>query len=184
MDGSVDIVPKDTTGYPPFAPSPPPRRRPAGAGEASLADVSVPASLQSIVDTFQKAPRSLKLPLLLEYAGKVPPLPAGMDAELERVHECQTPLFLKAEASDDIGVRLYFDAPEEAPTTRGFAGVLYEGLSGASVEEVLATPDDFYQSMGLAELISPLRLRGMGAILARVKRQLREGAAARRSAPG
>jgi cysteine desulfuration protein SufE len=146
--------------------------------------VSIPAPLQSIVDTFQKAPRSLKLPLLLEYSGKVPPLPAGMDAELERVHECQTPLFLKAEVADDGGVRLYFDAPEEAPTTRGFAGVVHEGLSGASVEEVLATPDDFYQSMGLAELISPLRLRGMGAILARVKRQLREGGGARRAAPG
>jgi cysteine desulfuration protein SufE len=36
----------------------------------------------------------------------------------------------------------------------------------------MSVPDDFYQAMGLAELISPLRLRGMGAIVARVKRQL------------
>ncbi len=145
--------------------------------------MSVPAPLQSIIDTFRKAPKSLKLPLLLEYAGKVPPLPEGMNAELERVHECQTPLFLKAQAADD-GVRLFFDAPEEAPTTRGFAGVMHEGLSGASVEEVLATPDDFYETMGLAELISPLRLRGMGAILARVKRQLRDANGAGTSDPG
>jgi cysteine desulfuration protein SufE len=146
--------------------------------------VSVPPPLQSIVETFRKAPRSLKLPLLLEYAGKVPPLPDGMDAELERVHECQTPLFLKADVTDDGAVRLFFDAPEEAPTTRGFAGVVHEGLSGASVDEVLGTPDDFYETMGLAELISPLRLRGMGAILARVKRQLREAQAAKMQRPG
>jgi len=107
-----------------------------------------------------------------------------MDADLERVHECQTPLFLKAVVADDGGVRLFFDAPEEAPTTRGFAGVVHEGLSGASVDEVLGTPDDFYEAMGLAELISPLRLRGMGAILARVKRQLREARAARTGSPG
>ena len=144
----------------------------------------MPPPLQSIVDTFQKAPRSLKLPLLLEYAGKVPPLPDGMDAELERVHECQTPLFLKADVTDDGAVRLFFDAPQEAPTTRGFAGVVHEGLAGASVDEVLGTPDDFYESMGLAELISPLRLRGMGAILARVKRQLREAQAQRMRGPG
>ncbi len=144
----------------------------------------MPPPLQSIVESFRKAPRSLKLPLLLEYAGKVPPLPDGMDAELERVHECQTPLFLKAEVADDGAVRLFFDAPEEAPTTRGFAGVVHEGLSGASVDEVLGTPDDFYETMGLAELISPLRLRGMGAILARVKRQLREAQAARPRSPG
>ncbi|MEJ2359723.1 MAG: SufE family protein [Deinococcales bacterium] len=149
-----------------------------------MAGVSVPAPLQSIVDTFRKAPKSLKLPLLLEYAGKVPPLPEGLNAELERVHECQTPLFLKAEVAADGGVRLFFDAPEEAPTTRGFAGVMHEGLSGARVEEVLGTPDDFYETMGLAELISPLRLRGMGAILARVKRQLREANVAGTSGPG
>lgn len=136
--------------------------------------MSVPDSLQTIVDAFRDAPRALKLPLLLEYAAKVPPLPQGMDAELERVRECQTPLFLHAEVDADEHVTLYFDAPEEAPTTRGFAGVIVEGLAGASVEQVLATPDDFYVDMGLAELISPLRLRGMGAILARVKRQLRE----------
>ncbi len=136
--------------------------------------MSVPTSLQTIVDAFRTAPRSLRLPLLLEYAGKLPPLPDGMTAELERVQECQTPLFLHADVGEDGAVRLAFDAPEEAPTTRGFAGVVYEGLSGASVDEVLATPDDFYETMGLAELISPLRLRGMGAILARVKRQVRE----------
>lgn len=143
--------------------------------------MSVPDRLQQIVDTFRQAPRSLRLPLLLEYAGKVPPLPVGMDGALERVRECQTPLFLHAQVEGDGRVALFFDAPEEAPTTRGFAGVVHEGLSGLSVEEVLATPEDFYQSMGLAELISPLRLRGMGAIVSRVKRQVREAAG---GAPG
>ena len=35
-------------------------------------------------------------------------------------------------------------------------------------------PDDFYTDLGLAALISPLRLRGMSAMLARIKRRLRE----------
>ncbi len=133
----------------------------------------MPERLQRIVDTFRGAPVSLRLPLLLEYAGKLPPLPEGLDGSLERVQECQTPLFLRAETTSDGCAVLHFSAPEEAPTTRGFAGVVHEGLSGLPVEQVLAAPDDFYQAMGLAELISPLRLRGMGAILARVKRQLR-----------
>ncbi|HKI57547.1 MAG TPA: SufE family protein [Trueperaceae bacterium] len=132
-----------------------------------------PESLDRIVRTFRDAPSSLRLPLLLEYAGKVPPLPEGMQGSLERVQECQTPLFLRADVTADGRAALYFSAPDEAPTTRGFAGVVHEGLSGAPVDDVLAVPDDFYQDMGLAELISPLRLRGMGAILARVKRQLR-----------
>lgn len=131
-----------------------------------------PASLQHVVDEFNTAPKPLRLALLLDYAKKLPPLPAGLEGSLERVHECQTPLFLKAEVAPDGTASLLFEAPEEAPTTRGFASVIAHGLGGQPVEEVLSVPDDFYLDLGLAELISPLRLRGMGAIVSRVKRQL------------
>ncbi len=138
-----------------------------------VADVSTPAALQTIIETFRGAPRQLRLQLLLEYARKLPPLPPELGGQLERVHECQTPLFLAVATDADGHVVLHFDAPEEAPTTRGFAGVVHAGLSGLTPEQVLEAPDDFYEEMGLSELISPLRLRGMGAIVARVKRQVR-----------
>lgn len=135
---------------------------------------SYPESLKQVVDEFNQAPKTLRLALLLDYAKKLPPLPDELRGTLERVHECQTPLFLKADVAPDGTARLRFEAPEEAPTTRGFASVISRGLNGVSVEDVLAVPDDFYQDLGLAELISPLRLRGMGAIVTRVKRQLKE----------
>jgi len=142
------------------------------AQPVTLRLVSIPPRLQKIVDEFRQAPEPLRLPLLLEYANKLPPLPEGVSGELERVHECQTPLFLKTEVEEGK-VMLYFEAPAEAPTTRGFASVIMAGLDGAEVEELLAVPDDFYEAMGLAKLISPLRLRGMGAIVGRIKRSLR-----------
>ena len=141
----------------------------------------VPPSLQRIVDDFAAAPKALRLQLLLEYAGKVPPLPrelAERSEEMERVHECQTPLFVASDVHEDGTVTLYFDAPEEAPTTRGFSGILAEGLNGQSADALLETDDDFYLRMGLGELISPLRLRGMVGILSRLKRQVRAGHAA------
>ncbi|CAN5827787.1 SufE family protein [soil metagenome] len=138
----------------------------------------VPDALGAVVAAFRSAPASLRLELLLEYARSVPPLPSDLrddPGRLERVHECQTPFFVASDlegSGRDAVVRLFFDAPEEAPTTRGFAGILHAGLDGQGVAEVLATRDDFYLELGLAELISPLRLRGMAAILARVKRQV------------
>jgi cysteine desulfuration protein SufE len=135
--------------------------------------MSLRAPLQEIVDEFAEAPRDLRLALLLDYANGLPEMPERLRSAgaLEQVHECQTPFFVAVEV-DDGQVGLEFDAPPEAPTTRGYAGVLRAGLSGATVDEVLETPSDFFVGMGLGELISPLRLRGMSAILAHIKRQL------------
>lgn len=138
--------------------------------------MSMPQKLEEIVVEFGEAPASFRLPMLLEYSKKVPPLPErlqGHQEEMERVHECQTPFFLAEEVDEEGRVTLHFDAPPEAPTTRSFAGVLHEGLDGLPAEEILATPDDFYTKMGLAEVISPLRLRGISAILWRLKRRLK-----------
>jgi cysteine desulfuration protein SufE len=141
--------------------------------------MATPAKLQRIVDLFAGAPKDLRLEALLEYSRKLPPLPEGLAGHreaMEQVVECQTPFFLATEVDEDRRVHVFFDCPLEAPTTRGFAGLLSAGLEGATVEEVLDTPDDFYTRMGLAEAISSLRLRGMGAILGRLKRQVREAA--------
>ena len=75
----------------------------------------------------------------------------------------------------DGRVCLHFDAPEEAPTTRGFAGILHSGLDGTTVQEVLAVPADFSARLGLSDAVSPLRLRGIAAILGVVQRQVRSG---------
>lgn len=138
--------------------------------------------LERIVDLFAGAPKELRAQALLEYSRKVPPLPeelAGHRELMEQVPECQTPFFLATDLDDEGRVTLHFDVPAESPTTRGFAGILWSGLNGAPAETVLATPNDFYTRMGLAEVISSLRLRGMNAILARMKRQVKDKLTAR-----
>ncbi len=139
----------------------------------------LPTRLQQIVDLFSSAPKELRLAVLLDYVDKIPALPVELRSEgaLEQVHECQTPFFVAIAVRESV-VELFFDSPPEAPTTRSYAGILYEGLNGANVEEVLSVPDDFYLAMGLGEVITPLRLRGMWAILGTVKRQIREKVAA------
>lgn len=139
--------------------------------------MSLPPKLAKAVDRFSRAPDELRVQALLQYAGRVPPLPPDIAADrgsLEQVHECQTPFFLASRVDHDGSVHLFFDAPPESPTVRGFAGILYDGLEGQHYEDVLAVPRDFYAKMGLESVVSPLRLRGMGAILTRLQRQVRE----------
>ena len=139
----------------------------------------MPPKLSEIVDEFGSAPRDVVLEMLLEFSDAVPALPAELSAHqgMEQVPECQTQFFLRAELQPDRTVRTWFDCPPEAPTTRAFAGILAEGLDGATADEILAVPDDLYARMGLGQAISPLRIRGGTAILARLKRQIREQSA-------
>ena len=149
------------------------------------ADGALNPRLQEIADDFTSMPDQDRLQLLLEFSQELPALPERYAAHRDRmepVPECQTPLFLAVEVEPDEAkgtVHLFFDAPAEAPTTRGFASILHAGLDGLGADEVLATPAEFSGQLGLADLVSPLRLRGMAAMLARIKRQVREQREAR-----
>lgn len=146
------------------------------------ARAELPAAMQEIADDFADLLAPQRLELLLEFSEGLPELPeryAGRLGEMEQVHECQSPIFLAVEVGEDPAdapgdrpVHLFFSAPQEAPTTRGFAGILHEGLDGLTVDEVLAVPEDAPYRFSLGEAVSPLRLRGMVGMLSRIKRQV------------
>ncbi|MFX0539559.1 SufE family protein [Ornithinimicrobium sp. Y1847] len=138
----------------------------------------LPAALAELAEDFQAVTQPERLQLLLELSNELPAPPerySGGLETMERVDECQSPLFLAVEVEDEgeRTVHLFFDAPPEAPTTRGFAGILHEGLDGLPAAEVLSVPDDAPYRFGLAEAVSPLRMRGMVGMLGRIKRQVR-----------
>jgi cysteine desulfuration protein SufE len=133
-------------------------------------------TFESLIEDFNSIGIKDRLNLLLEFSEGLPALPsryADHPDLLERVEECQSPIFLFVEVNDGL-VRLFFTAPEEAPTTRGFASILHAAMDGLTVEQTLAVDDDFPSKIGLTEAVSPLRIRGMRGMLARIKRQVRE----------
>lgn len=134
-----------------------------------------PPALQTIIKEFRDAPPRERMEYLIEYAMSLPPLPAHLQAQrdnMEQVHECQTPVFLATEISGDA-VHFFLDIPPESPTVRGYASILVEGLDGATPAAILATPDDVYMLLGLHEVITPQRVRGLHALLGYMKRQVK-----------
>lgn len=135
--------------------------------------------VSAVVDDFQSLTGNDRLQMLLEYADALPELDRrfGEHPELlERVEECQAPVFIAVEGNSEK-IDLFFSAPKEAPTTRGFASALNTALNGLTAAEILSVSDDFPTELGLDQLISPLRVRGMRGMLARIKRKTRELAA-------
>ncbi|WP_258726809.1 SufE family protein [Cellulomonas sp. NS3] len=142
-----------------------------------MAETHVPEAFARIREEFLAVPQPDRLQLLLEFSRELPELPERYAAQpglLERVEECQSPVRAFSEVDGDGIVHFYASAPPEAPTTRGFAAILAEGLEGLTAQEVLALPDDYPFTIGLTEAVSPLRLRGMTGMLERTKRQVRE----------
>ena len=141
-----------------------------------MTEQALPEQLADIRDDFLALEFKTRLQLLLEFSNELPELPAQYADHpdlLERVVECQSPVFIFVDVDDDGLVHMFATAPREAPTTRGFASILVQGLSGLSADDVLAVPDDYPNSIGLTQAVSPLRIRGMTGMLARVKRQIR-----------
>lgn len=133
-------------------------------------------SALEVIEDFALVADSDKLQLLLEYSEALPELDsryADHPELMERVEECQSPIFIAVEGNE-LEVKLHFSAPRESPTTRGFASVLSSALHGQTASDILELSDDFPSELGLEKLISPLRVRGMRGMLARIKRKTRE----------
>lgn len=138
---------------------------------------TLPASLVEIIEDFAAVSPRDRLEMLLEFSQSLPPLPdryAEHPERMEPVPECQSPLFVATEVADDGSVQIFADAPQESPTTRGFAGIFHTALNGLPADEVLAVPGDITARLSLNDVVSPLRLRGAAALLGRVQRQVRE----------
>lgn|SRR5690606_16947880 len=141
---------------------------------SGMSTTNVPDTLAEIRDDFLELPEAERLQLLLEFSQELPEVSeevASHPEMCERVAECQSPVYIYVEVEDGI-VTMHATAPPEAPTTRGFASILVQGISGLSADDVLSIPDDYPQSIGLTRAVSPLRIGGMTGMLMRVKRQV------------
>jgi cysteine desulfuration protein SufE len=129
--------------------------------------------LDTLVRRFQNTDRETRLEMLLDLSERLPPLPErfheARDQGVNRVTECQTPVFLYAEVRDGK-FQLHADVPREAPTVRGFVSLLARGLNGASAEEVTRIPSDLLDQLKLGEALGMTRTQGLSAVVQRVKR--------------
>ena len=136
--------------------------------------------IDDIVAEFADLDPRERLELLLEFAENLPPLPeryqAQRDAGLHRVPECQTPVFIWVELPEGK-VQIHADVAPEAPTVKGFVGILVDSYSGQPPETVLATPPDLLQRLGLLESLGMVRMRGLAAIQHHIRQQVAKAVA-------
>ncbi|MCH8029031.1 MAG: SufE family protein [Candidatus Dadabacteria bacterium] len=137
------------------------------------------ARIQEIIEEFQGLDFNTTLEMLLDYANSLPELPEeykeARDAGLNRVHECQTPVFMWVNVKDGR-VSMHADVARESPTVRGFVSILVDAFDGATPDEVEQAPSNLLTEIGLVNKLGMTRTRGLGAVYGRLKNDVRKAA--------
>ncbi len=134
------------------------------------------ARIEEIVREFQGADRQEMIELLIDYSEDLPGIPSRfaerVDRDLHQVHECETPVFIWVEIEDGKA-RIFADVPEPFPTVRGLVSILVSAFDGLSPEEIESAPVDFISQLGVAQKLGIRRVRGLSAVYARIKSEVK-----------
>ena len=107
---------------------------------------------------------------LIDLGRKLPPFPDEQKVEANKVHGCQSQVWL-APSGDSHQMR--FLAISDSSIVSGLIALLLRVYSGRSAEEILVTEPRFIEMIGLAKHLSPTRSNGLTAMLATIKHHAR-----------
>lgn len=103
---------------------------------------------------------------LIDLGRKLPDFPADYRTDEFRLHGCQSQVWLRAQPSPQ---RLDFQAVSDSAIVSGLIAILIRVYSGRTPQEIVATPPDFIDAIGLHEHLSPTRSNGLHAMIDAIK---------------
>ena len=99
---------------------------------------------------------------LIDLGRKLPPFPEEWKTEENRLLGCQSKVWIVAEGD---AAKLDFHAISDSAIVSGLVYLALRVYSGRSAAEILATPADYINEIGLAKHLSPTRSNGLVALL-------------------
>jgi len=112
---------------------------------------------------------------LIDLGRKLPTFPEELKTEGNRVLGCQSMVWIVSDGNADA---LEFHAISDSTIVSGLIYLALRVYSGRSAAEILATPADYINAIGLAKHLSPTRTQGLAALLQFIRET------AQRHAPG
>jgi cysteine desulfuration protein SufE len=118
----------------------------------------LPPALEKIVQRFARVtdPKR-KYEQLIYYAKKVEPMPDGDKIESNKVMGCVSQVFITASLQDG---KVQFAGDSDAQLVKGLVGLLLEGMTGMTPQEVVGLAPDFIKDTGLDVSLTPSRANG------------------------
>jgi cysteine desulfuration protein SufE len=103
---------------------------------------------------------------IIEMGRALPELADALKTEDAKVKGCQSQVWLHARIEQG---RVVFQGDSDALLVRGLVALLLRVYSRATPAQILQTPTDFVQQMGLGEKLSPSRANGLFSMIKQIK---------------
>lgn len=114
--------------------------------------------------------RDAKCEYLIDLGFELPKLPDEYRTEQNRVHGCQSNVWLVMEAEREQEDQLRIKAQSDAMIVNGLIAVLMAVYDGKSPEEILQTDvTELFKQIGLDDFISPQRRNGLSGMVERIR---------------
>jgi cysteine desulfuration protein SufE len=135
----------------------------------STRSVPLPPALTKIVQRFQQSSDDRRrYEYLLWFAKRLQPFPESEKIANNKVPGCASQVYVIASSQDG---KVWFQGDSDSQITKGLVGVLVEGLSGLTPEEILQLTPDFIQDTGLHISLTPSRSNGFYNIFKTMQNQ-------------
>lgn len=120
-----------------------------------------------LIDEFQLFDNWLdRYQYLIDLGRKLPAFPEEYKTDAYRLHGCQSQVWLRA--SEQNG-QLEFAAISDSAIVSGLIAVLLRVYSGRQPRDILDTPPEFIDAIGLDAHLSPTRSNGLHAMIDAIK---------------
>ncbi len=103
---------------------------------------------------------------LIDLGRKLPPFPEEWKTEANRLHGCQSMVWV---VSAGDAHQLTFHAISDSAIVSGLVALTLRVYSGRSAAEILATPPDFIDAIGLGKHLSLTRSNGLASLIRKIK---------------
>ena len=104
--------------------------------------------------------------LLMQFGDRLPPLNDADKCEANRVHGCESQMWLVGELQDG---HWQFSAASDARMIRGLVALLLLRVNGLSAAELRQVDlPEWFNQLGLSRQMSPSRSNGLNAVLKRM----------------
>jgi cysteine desulfuration protein SufE len=109
---------------------------------------------------------------IIDLGKELPPLAEQHRVEANRVHGCQSQVWLVCAPRDG---KLYFEVDSDAFIVRGLLGVVLAAYNGKTPGEVLDFDiEGYFETLGLLKHLSTTRGNGLRAMVARIQDTARQ----------